>query len=48
MFTIFVLDHGSRYAFCMLLECFLRLPIAKVGENGRFVLCCGKMCQKLV
>ena len=45
MFTISVSDLDPKYVFCMLWVRKMSLYLAKVVENGRFVLCCGKMCQ---
>ena len=45
MFTLFAPDQGAKYVFCMLRRPILNFELAKVGENGRFVVCCGKMCQ---
>lgn len=45
MFSCFALNQGAKYVFCMLLMQKKKLHLAKVVENGRFVLCCGKMCQ---
>ena len=45
MFTISVSDLDPKYVFCMLWVRKMSLYLAKVVENGRFVSCCGKMCQ---
>ena len=45
MFTNSVSDLDPKYVFCMLWVRKMSLYLAKVVENGRFVLCCGKMCQ---
>ena len=45
LFTYFTSDLDPRYAFCMLWVRKMCARLAKVVENGRFVLCCGKMCQ---
>ena len=45
MFTKTLPNQGPKYVFCMLWVRKLRPHLALVGENGKFVTCCGKMCQ---
>ena len=45
MFTICLPNLEPKYAFCMLWMRKIVRCLAKVVENGRFVSCCGKMCQ---
>ena len=45
MFTKTSPNQGPKYVFCMLWVRKLRPHLALVGENGKFVTCCGKMCQ---
>ena len=45
MFIMPAPNQGLKYVFFMLWVRKMHTYLASVGENGKFVQCCGKMSQ---